>query len=155
VENHAEDVLSAHEKETFQQLFWEQQNRANSLGSSKSMCWHLLIIKWCLFWHLSGNKAYELLHDSGCIKLPLQCTLKDYTHYIKRQVGFSSDVDHAIVNTADLSNYLHKNVILEIYIKMTFMTNTKEHCRVGFVDIGDIKNQILDFQDRVTNREHN
>ena len=82
-----EEVQSAHEEGTFQGLFWEQQTRANSLGSSKYMHWHPLIIKWCLYLrHLSGNKTYELLHDSRCVKLPSQRTLRDYTH-IERTYG--------------------------------------------------------------------
>lgn len=161
MKTHTEDVYSAHEEGSFQRLFWEQQNKANSLGNSKSMRWHPLIIKWCLYLrHLSGNKAYELLRDSGCIKLPSQRTLRDYTHYIKSQVGFSSDVDHAIVDAADLSNNLHKYVTLvidEIYIKNDLVYDKHEGTLVGFVDIGDINNQILQFQDRIANGqgEHN
>ena len=34
------------------------------------------------------------------IKLPSQRTLREYTHYIKIKVGFSSDVDQAILDAA-------------------------------------------------------
>jgi len=59
MKEYTKDIYSTYEEGTFQCLVWEQQNLANSLGSSKSMRWHPLIIKWCLY--LSGNKAYELL----------------------------------------------------------------------------------------------
>ena len=45
IKAHTKDVHSAHEEGTFQQLFWEQQSRANTLGSSTSIRWHPLIIK--------------------------------------------------------------------------------------------------------------
>ena len=159
MKDHTQDIHSTYEEGTFQRLFWEQQTTANSLESSKSMRWHPLIIKWCLYLrHLSGNKAFELLHDSGCIKLPSQRTLRDYTHYIKSQIGFSSEVDQAIIDAADLSNDLHKYVTLimdEIYIKNDLVYDKHEGTLVGFVDIGDINNQILEFQARITDGEHN
>ena len=61
------EVESVHKEGTFQCIFWDQQRTANSLKNGKSMRWHPLFIKWCLYLrHLSG-KAYELLHDSRCI----------------------------------------------------------------------------------------
>jgi len=97
IKDHSKDVESTFDEGTFQRLFWSQQQTANSLQNSKSMRWHLLIIKWCLYLrHLLG-KAYELLRSSGCIKLPSQRTLRDYTHYIKSQMGFCNEVDKAIM----------------------------------------------------------
>ena len=90
-------------------LFWDQQWTANSLKNNKSMRWHPLFIKWCLYLsHLSG-KAYELLPSSGCIQLPAQRTLRDYIHYNKSQVGFSSKADEALVDTVKLSDDLNKS----------------------------------------------
>ena len=67
------------------------------------MRWHPLFIKWCLYLrHLSG-KAYELLRDSGCVRLPSQRTLRDYTHYISASVGFSAEVDEQLLHVCDLS----------------------------------------------------
>ena len=157
MKDHTKDIHSNYEEGTFQRLFWDQQNTANSLGSNKSMRWHPLIIKWCLYLrHLSGNKAYELLRDSGCIKLPSQRTLRDYTHCIKNQVGFSSDVDQAIVDVADLSVDLHKNVTLvmdEIYIKSDLVYDKHEGTLVGFVNVGETNNQILEFEAIISNGE--
>ena len=34
-----------------------------------------------------------MLRESGCIKLPSQGTLRDYTHIFKSVSGFSVDVD--------------------------------------------------------------
>jgi len=145
VKDHAKDVLSAHEEGTFQRLFWSQQQTACSLKNSKSMHWHPLVIKWCLYL----SKAYELLRSSGCIKLPSQRTLRDYTHYIKSQVGFCNEVDKALVDAADLSNPHNKYVVLvmdEIYIKSDLVYDKHDGSLIGFVNISDVNNQILEFE---------
>ena len=157
MKDHNEEICSTFEEGSFQRLFWEQQKSANLVGNSKSVRWHPLIIKWCLYLrHLSGNKAYELLRDSGCIKLPSQRTLRDYTHYIKSQVGFSVDVDHAIVDAANLSVNLHKYVTLvmdEMYIKSDLVYDKHEGTLIGFVNMGDINTQLLKFEATINNEE--
>ena len=67
---------------SFQRVFWDQQEKAASLKNSKSMRWHPLFIRWCLYLrHLSGE-AYEMMRNSKCIYLPSQRTLRDYPlHY--------------------------------------------------------------------------
>ena len=143
------EIHSSHEEGTFQRLFWDQQRTASSLRNGKSMRWHPLLIKWCLYLrHLSG-KAYDLLRDSGCIHLPSQRTLRDYTHYIKSQVGFSNEVHQAVVDAANLSDNLNKYVIIvmdEIYIKNDMVYDKHEGSLIGFVNIGDTNNQILEFE---------
>ena len=55
---------------SFARLFWEEQTKASLLKNAKTMRWHPLFIKWCLYLrHLSG-KAYEVVRRTGCIKLP-------------------------------------------------------------------------------------
>ena len=89
-----EQVNRLHQPDSFQYLFWNQQFKASSLKDSRSMKWHPLFIKWCLYLrHLSG-KSYEMLHHSKCIKLPSQRTLRDYTHYITTSIGFSAEIDN-------------------------------------------------------------
>ena len=149
IKEHSDDVLSAHEEGTFQRLFWSQQQTASSLKKSKSMCWHPLIIKWCLYLRHLSSKAYELLRSSGCIQLPSQRTLRDYTYYIKSQVDFCSEVDRAIIDAADLGKPHNKYVTLvmdEIFIKSDLVYDKHDGSLIGFVNIGDINNQILEFE---------
>ena len=67
VKSHTNDVHSSHEEGTFQRLFWTEQQTANSFKNCKSIRWHPLIIKWCLYLRHLSSKAYELLRNSGCI----------------------------------------------------------------------------------------
>ena len=47
---------------------------------------------------------YEVLRESGYISLPLQRTLRDYTHCSEAKVRFSDDVDRMLMNAAKLSS---------------------------------------------------
>ena len=44
-----------------------------------------------------------MLRDSGCIQLPSQRTLRDYTHYISAGIGFSAEVDKQLRDSIDTS----------------------------------------------------
>lgn len=79
-------VKKAHPEGSFQMLFWKQQQEA-SKRSAKGMRWHPLFIKWCIYLRHQSSKAYETLRDSGCIALPSQRTLRDYTNCVKATAG--------------------------------------------------------------------
>ena len=96
-------VTEAFPENSFGQLFWKQQLKALQLKDGRSMRWHPLMIKWYLYLrHLSG-KAYETLRASGCVKLPSQRTLRDYTHCVNATTGFSTAVDQQPMQAADIS----------------------------------------------------
>ena len=97
-------VACNYEEGSFPRIFWEAQQKAATLKSLKSMRWHPLMIRWCLYLrHLSGS-AYETIRESGVIKLPSQRTLRDYTYYTKATVGFSADVDEQISKAAKIES---------------------------------------------------
>ena len=87
-------IESTYPPDSFQRLFWEQQKQANSCKDARSMRWHPLMIKWCVYLRHLSSSAYETLRDSGCITLPSQRTLRDYTHYVPAIIGFSAAGDH-------------------------------------------------------------
>jgi len=68
-------IYHSYQPGTFQHLFWEQQKKADSLQDNRSIKWHPLVIKWCLYLRHLSSKGYETLRQSGCIKLPSQRTL--------------------------------------------------------------------------------
>ena len=152
----ANTVFSSYSEGTFQRLFWEQQQKASSLQNCRSMKWHPLFIKWCLYLrHLSG-KSYELLRNSGCIKLPSQSTLRDYTHYIKTSIGFSTEVDKDLLNVSFLSNELNKYVVLvmdEVHIKNDLVYDKHQGCLIGFTNLGETNNSLLKFESALSGDE--
>lgn len=97
------DVKESYREGSFQRVFWDQQKTAASLKNSRSMKWHPLFIKWCLYLrHISG-KGYEMLRQSECVHLPSQRTLRDYTHYTNTTIGFSAEVDKQLRDNLDMS----------------------------------------------------
>ena len=45
---------------SFQELFWKQQKEAAAKSDSRSMRWHPLMIRWCLYIHHRSSGAYEV-----------------------------------------------------------------------------------------------
>ena len=47
-----------------------------------------------------SSGVYEAVCSSGCVKLPSQRTLGDYTHYVTACTGFSSKIDQMLIKAA-------------------------------------------------------
>lgn len=143
------EVKATYPEGSFQRIFWEEQQKAQSLHNSRSMRWHPFFVKWCLYLrHLSG-RSYELLRKSGCIHLPSQRTLRDYTYYISTQIGFSAEVDQQLVDAADLSVERNTYVALvmdEVHVREDLVYDKYTGKLVGFVNLGDMNNHLLAFE---------
>ena len=104
IKENEKSVCDAHPPGSFSRLFWDNQVRASAASDARSMKWDPLMIRWCLYLrHLSGS-AYEMLRESGVVKLPSQRTLRDYTYmYIaKAAAGFSREIDVHLMEAANL-----------------------------------------------------
>lgn len=133
---------------SFQRLFWMQQQKAASLNNSRSMRWHPLFIKWCLYIKHLSSKAYETIRDSGCISLPSQRTLRDYTHFVESTSGFSAEQllrASEVSTTADWEKCVCL-VMDEMYIKEDLVYNKHSGELVGFANLGETNDQLLQLQ---------
>ena len=163
------NVTQEHAEDTFQRVFWEQQKKAASLKDARSMKWHPLFIKWCLYLrHISG-KGYKMLRNSGCIHLPSQRTLRDYTHYTTTTIGFSAEVDEQLRNAIDMREERNKYVLVytfcislltmfqicfryvtlimdEVHIKNELVYDKHSGVLIGFENLGDINNHLLQYE---------
>ena len=114
--------------DSFGRIFWDQQTKALQAKSASGMRWHPLMIKWCLHLrHLSGS-GYEALRKSGCITLPSQRTLRDYTHFATATSGFSCDVDRQLIDVTEIASSPEwkKSVVLlmdEMHIREDLVYN--------------------------------
>ena len=125
----------------FQKIFWSQQLQASRLKNSKQMKWHPLLIKWALYLRHQSSKSYETLRESKCIHLPSQRTLRDYTHFIQNNVGFSNEHDEELIKSAQLESKeeFQRCIIItfdEMYVKedLVFNKNTG-----SLVNLGNIR----------------
>lgn len=147
---------------SFARLFWQQQLDATSRKdphSKKGMRWDPLMIKWCLYLQYKSSGAYELLRDSGCISLPSQRTLRDYSHYVNATVGFSDEVDAQLARAAKLNSgsceEFEKCVIMlmdEMHVKDELVYDKHTGSLIGFVNLGDINAHLLAFERSVTQK---
>lgn len=114
MEKHKSNVEATYPPESFQHIFWDQQLKATSCADSRGMCWHPLMIKWALYLQHQSSGAYKTLRLSGCIALPSQRTLRDYTYHVKACTGFSLDVDNQLMNAPEVveSEDWEKHVVL-------------------------------------------
>lgn len=134
-----ETVLSQSPENSFQQVFWQQQKEV-SCRDKRSMRWHPAMVKWCLYLHHQSSKAYKILRSSGCISLPSQRTLRDYTHWVKSDAGFSTAVDLQLMQAADMSScqQWEKLLLDEMYIREDLVYNKYSEKLIGFANLGSI-----------------
>ena len=57
---------------SFPALFWGQQHQASQARNRRSMKWHPLMIRWCLYLRRLSSGAYEMLRSSGAVSLHLR-----------------------------------------------------------------------------------
>jgi len=95
---------------------------------------------------------YHAMKSSGFITLPSGQTLRDYTNYIKGKLGFQSRVLEMLQKNQTLTTSLSLKdmyVILtldEMKIKEDIVYDKNTGEMIGFINLGDINNAILDLQ---------
>eukprot|EP00794_Sanderia_malayensis_P002206 gene2206-2512_t len=115
-------INSAQEKlpeESFEKLFWEQQQKAFKC-EAKGLRWHPMMIRFALHIHLRFPSAYRALKESGVIKLPCERTLRDYSNIIHPKVGFNKETFDDLKHQASKLEGTEKYVVLmfdEVSIK--------------------------------------
>ena len=146
------EIQAKYDKESFQRLFWEQQLQAIKAKSPTQYRWHPMMVKWCLHLRMLSSFAYDAMHSSGFIVLPSQRTPRDYTRWIKSGVGIQPEVTTQLINEAhkctDNEDLRHHIAVVfdEMKVKEGIVYD-KHECRVvGFVNLGDVNNQLLNFE---------
>ena len=99
-----------------------------------------------------------MLRESGCLRLPSQRTLRDYTYHIKAATGYSDEVDEMLMKTAkidELEDYQKCVLILmdEMHVKDGLVYNKHSGRVIGFADLGDLNNHMTEFE-RALSDEH-
>ena len=160
MENEDKTIDEKFQEDSFQYIFWKQQKYFLSKESNqkKGIRWHPLMIKLCLYLRHQSSTAYETLHSSGCLALPSQRTLRDYSNAVKSVVGFSKDVDIQLMQAARLltSPDHHKLIIVlidEMHIKEELVYNKHNGWLIGFIDLGNINNHLARFEDALCDHE--
>ncbi len=109
------------------------------------------MIRWCLYLRNRSSGAYDTLRESGCIKLPSQRTLRDYTYYVKAKVGFSNEVDTMLKRAAEVfpSKELAQYVVFVIdkmHIREDLVYDKHSGELVEFTNLGEVNQQLVAFE---------
>ena len=145
---------------SFRRLFWDQQFQAAKASDARQMRWHPCMIRWCLNLKLLSSAAYHSLRTSGFIKLPSERTLRDYTHYIKSEAGFSAELDQVLADefhVEDLPEWKRYVVLVldEMKVKESLVFDKNQTRVIGFVDIGGVNNQLANLErEFASNQQH-
>ena len=155
MEEEESQICKTYTEDSFQSIFWNHQKDAIT-REKNGIRWHPLMIKWCLYLRHQSGKAYETLRQSGCISLPSQRTLRDYSNAVKASTGFSLEVDNQLMEAANLrsSPDFHRlvNILIdEIHIKEDLVYNKHDGRLTGFVDLGDLNNHLTRFEESLSN----
>ncbi len=94
IRENSKSIAESLPSDSFKKVFWEQQTKAASQCDARQMRWHPAMIRWCLYLRHRSSGAYEMLRNSGCLHLPSQRTMRDYTHIAGSRIGFSDVPEH-------------------------------------------------------------
>ena len=109
------------------------------------------MIKWCLYLKLRSYSTYDALRLSGCLTLPTERTLRDYTHHFKDTVGFNAKLDEQLFRESDVANLedWQKYIVLmfdEMKVKEDLVYDMRTGELIGFVNFGDINDHLQHFE---------
>lgn len=137
-------------KDSFEYLFWEEQNKAKSKPNG-AHTWHPMIIRWCLNLKLISTSAYERLRSSAILKLPSSRTLRDYTHWVEAKSGFQSEIDMLLRKEAKLEScdeYARYACLVldEVKVKKGLVYNKELGHVIGFTRLNSISNHLKEYE---------
>ena len=133
IRENSKSIAESLPSDSFKKVFWEQQTKAASQCDARQMRWHPAMIRWCLYLRHRSSGAYEMLRNSGCLHLPSQRTMRDYTHIAGSRIGFSKDVDAMLMQTSKIQTCPEHEKFVgvifdEMHIEQTlFTTSTMEN----------------------------
>ena len=153
MEEGSKSIADSFPQGSFKRLFWEQQLQAARLSDARQMRWHPVTIRWCLNLKLISSSGYHAMRTSGFISLPSEHTLRDYTHYVQSRPGFQDDIDADLRREAglnELPDWKKYVVVLinEMKIKESLVYDKHSAHIIGFVNIGDVGNQLSQLEER-------
>ena len=145
----AEEVTKEVEMQnSFHRMFWEQQLKAAKLKDHRQMRWHPAMIRWSIYLKAKSTSGYEGLRH--LLKLPSSRTLRDYTHLYTSKFGFQAEVDQQLYDEFEVASLAEWQkcvglIFDEMKIKDGIVYN-KHNCEiVGYTNLGDVTNQLLEY----------
>ena len=140
LENHIRDH-TGDVSDQFFEILLKDQAKAMSMPS-RQMCWHPLVIKWCLRMYNKSHQSYNDMRNSKVLRLPSGRTLNDYRNFNYPSSGWQMSHIEAMSNhfkTLKLRKKDRLGALLfdEVKIKEGLVFDPSTWELVGFTDLGD------------------
>ncbi|KAK3925819.1 Transposable element P transposase [Frankliniella fusca] len=161
-----QEILKESDKVTpAQSVFLQQQVKASQQKNACGMRWHPTMVRFALAIHLTSPSAYELIRDTGMIKLPSSRTLFDYSHanavkegiddvVIKRLAEKNETLTNEINNiTGEKCLYKKYHVLMadEMHISQNLVFQKSSGRLVGFTSLDDLDREIKTLEQHLDN----
>ncbi|KAK3919723.1 Laminin subunit gamma-3 [Frankliniella fusca] len=154
------EILSDSKITPAQSIFMQQQIKASQVEKSSSMRWHPTMLRLALAVHLTSPSAYELLRDTGMVKLPSSRTLFEYSHANRIKEGIDAVVIEKLsarvtklteeINPTTKVQDKHKKYHIlmadEMYISQNLIFQKTSGKLLGFTSLDDIDSEIRNLE---------
>ena len=144
-QNLIENVKQELPEDSFEKLFWEQQQKAFQ-SNPKGIRWHPMMVRFALHIHLRSPSTYKALRESGVMKLPSERTLRDYSNVFHPSPGFKKETFEDLRHQASKLQGTGKYVVLafdEVSIKDDLVFDKHNGELIGFVNLGKDLNDLF------------
>ncbi len=99
------------------------------------------------------------MRRSGFVTLPSERTLRDFTHYYKSDVGFSSDLNRQIVEQSGIKSLPESRryvclILDEMKLKEDLVYDKKTGKIIGFTSLGDVNDLFNNLEKECLDENH-
>jgi len=139
-------------KDPLAQLFWQEQMKAFR-NKNHGMRWHPMMIRLAILLHSKSKAVYEMLRETGILKLPGSSTLSEYTKADSPKEGFQSHVQEELMKKAEKLDSNKRYVSLlhdEMTVKADLVFDRASGELVGFVSGQQDRDFNVDAQELAT-----
>ena len=144
-QNLIENIKLELPEDSFEKLFWEQQQKAFRSYPTGTR-WHPMMIHFALHIHLRPPSAYKALKESGVIKLPSKRTLRNNSNVFHPSPGLKKETFEDLKHQASKLQGIGKYVVLafdEVSIKDDLIFDKHTGELIGFVNLGKDLNDLF------------
>ncbi|KAK3922593.1 Transposable element P transposase [Frankliniella fusca] len=129
-----------------QSIFLQQQIKASQQKKACGMRWHPTMIRFALAIHLTSPTAYDLLRQTGMVKLPHSNTLFDYSHVRPIQEGVDrvvlESVQERVRKFPEKHKKYHVLMMDEMYICQNLVFQKSSGQMIGYTSLDTIESEM-------------
>ena len=152
------DILSNSNMTPAQSIFMQQQVKASQLTNACGMRWHPTMVRFALSVHLTSPAAYEMMRQTGMIKLPSSSTLFEYSHVEKVSEGVDETVIKSVLDRLKKFEEKHKkyHVLMadEIHISQNLVFQKSTGQMIGYTSLDDIDSEVANLEKCLDHPNH-